>query len=55
MPRTMYRCTNSEKKKIGMIVTTPTVAAMFQSMGRWAEIRPAAPSGIVLSPWLLMR
>ena len=35
--------------KIGMTVTTPTVAAMFQSIGRWAVMRPAAPSGIVLS------
>ena len=32
-----------------MIVTTPTVAATFQSIGRWAEMSPAAPSGIVLS------
>ena len=31
----------------GTIVTTPTVAAMFQSIGRWALISPAAPIGIV--------
>ena len=41
--------------KIGMIVTTPTVAATFQSMGRWALMSPAAPSGIVLSACELMR
>ena len=47
MPRTMYFWMKTLAISSGTIVTTPTVAATSQSIGRWALISPAAPIGIV--------
>ena len=55
MPRTMYLWTTIENSRIGITVRTPTVAAMFHSIGLSTVSRLEAAIGIVsLSCWLMI-